>query len=89
MDAFIHGGDGGGDSMIDGGDEKKWRTCGRTDGAVGLGVDAMAEELAFDVGVPIVLYLIICSAWEPAGYERPLISKKAMEFDDQLILFLG
>lgn len=30
---------------------------------VGLGVDSAADELSFDMSVPVVLYFVISSAW--------------------------
>lgn len=48
------------------------------DGEVSLRVETPAQELSFDVGVPIVLDLIISSSGQASRNERPpsVIGKK-------------
>lgn len=81
-------GDGSG-GVVGGLGIRRRRRGGCIERAVGLRIDAVVEELAFDVGVPIVFYLVVSPAWEPACYERPLVSEEAMELDDELILIAG
>jgi hypothetical protein len=47
------------------------RCGGGGDGTVRLRVDAAGEELALDVRVPVVLYLVVRPARQPAGDQRP------------------
>ena len=39
--------------------------------AVRLRVDTPGKELALDVRVPVVLDLVVSTAWQPPGYLRP------------------
>jgi hypothetical protein len=38
------------------------------------------------VRVPVVLDLIVSSAWQPSRNERPTVAKKRMQTDDKVIL---
>ena len=51
--------------------------------AVSLRINSTAEELPFDVSVPIVLYLIISSSWQVRGNTRP--SERSKELNPRQI----
>jgi hypothetical protein len=56
---------------------------------VSLRVYATANKLAFNVCVPIILDLIICSSRQSSSYQRPFISKQAVKFNNDLIFFFS
>lgn len=54
---------------------------------MGLRVEAAADELPLDVCVPVVFYFVVGSSRQSPRNQRPLVSKQAMELDDELIFF--
>lgn len=43
----------------------------RIEGFVSERINAKRKELLGKMSVPVVLYLVICSSWNPASYQRP------------------
>lgn len=46
----------------------------------------ISQEPFAEVGVPVILYLVIGSAREPTGNERPAVAEKGVQSDDQIVL---
>lgn len=49
---------------------------------VGIGVEALGEELLLDGGIPEVLDLVVGSAGEMLGYLRPSVPQDSVDVDD-------
>jgi hypothetical protein len=56
--AVCGGGSGGG-----GGGGVEW--------TVSLRINSTAKKLSLDMSIPIILYLIVSSSWQPSSNERP------------------
>jgi hypothetical protein len=52
-------------------------------------VEAAGEELALDVGVPVVLDLVVRPPRQPPGDQRPLVAEELVELDDELVFLVG
>lgn len=55
---------------------------------MGSGIYALADQLLAQVRVPVVLYLIVRTPWDPPSYQRPPVAQEAMEAKDE-IFFVG
>lgn len=56
---------------------------------VGTGINALADELLAEMGVPVVLYLVVRSPRDPPRYQRPPVAQEAMEAEDEILLVGG
>lgn len=63
--------------------------CGLIDQPVSGRIDASVQKLPPYVRVPVVLDLVVRSPRQTPSNERPFVTKKAVQFDDDLILFFG
>ncbi|KAK4266682.1 hypothetical protein QN277_027565 [Acacia crassicarpa] len=55
----------------------------RGEGLVGTGINALADELLAEMGIPVVLYLVVRSPRDPPRYQRPPVTTNP-NFIDQL-----
>lgn len=61
----------------------------RAEGLVGAGIDALADELLAEMGVPVVLNLVVGPPGDPARDQRPPIAEEAVEAEDEVLLVGG
>jgi len=60
---------------------------GLAEWTMGLRVDSLAQQFSFDVGVPVVLYLVVRPPRQSSCNKRPLVADDGVEFDDEFVFF--
>jgi hypothetical protein len=52
---------------------------------MGQGIDPRAHKFSLQMRIPVVLYLVIRSSWQTPSYQRPLISKEGVQFENKIV----
>jgi hypothetical protein len=55
---------------------------------MGQGIDSHTDKLSLQMRVPVVLDLIVRSTRQSTGYQRPLISKECVQFENKIVFVL-